>query len=160
MVDRMQKKAKGFAAQIGVLLKNFPAIPMGDGVPFPSAKVLSMRTVHTYIVTNTTIDARTESEEPVMAKTPKGKKKHSFADEMPVDMFAELTASKKRSATAADAPIMRLNRKVRLLMPHCLRKILLDGWMTLLQDTMSQKWLAQIMGHKLGAVLTLWLTRR
>ncbi|KZV43599.1 hypothetical protein F511_16491 [Dorcoceras hygrometricum] len=39
MVDRTQKKAKGFAAQIGVLLKGIPAIPMGDGVPFPSAKV-------------------------------------------------------------------------------------------------------------------------
>ncbi|KZV39215.1 hypothetical protein F511_29975 [Dorcoceras hygrometricum] len=111
MVDRTQKKAKGFAAQIGVLLKSFPAIPMGDGLPFPSAKVLSMRTVHTYIVTNTTIDARTESEEPGMAKTPKGKKKHSFADDMPVDMFAEFTASKKGSATAADAPIITKKRR-------------------------------------------------
>ncbi|KZV46898.1 dystroglycan-like [Dorcoceras hygrometricum] len=92
MVDRTQKKAKGFAEQIGVLFKGIPAIPMGDGVPFPSAKVLSMRTVHTYIVTNTTIDARTESEEPGMAKTPKGMKKLSSADEMPVDMFAEFTA--------------------------------------------------------------------
>ncbi|KZV18027.1 Symplekin/Pta1-like protein [Dorcoceras hygrometricum] len=111
MVDRTQKKAKGFAAQIGVLLKSFHAIPMGDGVPFPSAKVLSMRTVHTYVVTNTTIDARTESEEPGMAKTPKGKKKHSSADEMPVDMFAEFTASKKRSATEADAPIIAKKRR-------------------------------------------------
>ncbi|KZV31095.1 dystroglycan-like [Dorcoceras hygrometricum] len=111
MVDRTQKKAKGFAAQIGVLFKGIPAIPMGDGVPFPSAKVLSMRTVHTYVVTNTTIDARTESEEPGMAKTPKGKKKHSSADEMPVDMFAEFTASKKRSATAADAPIITKKRR-------------------------------------------------
>ncbi|KZV31848.1 dystroglycan-like [Dorcoceras hygrometricum] len=111
MVDRTQKKAKGFAAQIGVLLNSFPAIPMGDGVPFPSARVLSMRTVHTYIVTNTTIDARTESEEPGMAKTPKEKKKHSSADEMPVDMFAEFTASKKRSATAADAPIITKKRR-------------------------------------------------
>ncbi|KZV58784.1 hypothetical protein F511_24698 [Dorcoceras hygrometricum] len=89
MVDRTQKKAKGFAA----------------------AKVLSMRTVHTYIVTNTTIDARTESEEPGMAKTPKGTKKHSSADEMPVDMFAEFTASKKRSATASDAPIITKKRR-------------------------------------------------
>ncbi|KZV47152.1 dystroglycan-like [Dorcoceras hygrometricum] len=111
MVDRTQKKAKGFAAQIGVLLKGIPAIPMGDGVPFPSAKVLSMRTVHTYIVTNTTIDARTESEEPGMAKTPKAKKKPSSADEMPVDMFAEFTASKKRSTTAADAPIITKKRR-------------------------------------------------
>ncbi|KZV25025.1 hypothetical protein F511_44908 [Dorcoceras hygrometricum] len=46
-----------------------------------------------------------------MAKTPKGKKKHSSADEMPVDMFAEFTASKKRSATAADAPIITKKRR-------------------------------------------------
>ncbi|KZV45263.1 delphilin-like [Dorcoceras hygrometricum] len=111
MVDRSQKKAKGFAAQISVLLKGIPAITMGDGVPFPSAKVLSMRTAHTYIVTNTTIDARTESEEPGMAKTPKAKKKPSSADEMPVDMFAEFTASKKRSATEADAPIITKKRR-------------------------------------------------
>ncbi|KZV44658.1 delphilin-like [Dorcoceras hygrometricum] len=70
MVDRSQRKAKGFAAQIGVLLKGMPTITMGNGVPFPSAKILSMRTVHTYIATNITIDARTESEEPGMAKTP------------------------------------------------------------------------------------------
>ncbi|KZV17452.1 hypothetical protein F511_32931 [Dorcoceras hygrometricum] len=111
IADRGRKKAKGFAAQIGVLLKGIPAITMGDGVPFPSAKVLSMRTVHTYIVTNTTIDARTESEEPGMAKTPKAKKKPSSADEMPVDMFAEFTASKKRSATEADAPIITKKRR-------------------------------------------------
>ncbi|KZV43193.1 hypothetical protein F511_12838 [Dorcoceras hygrometricum] len=84
---------------------------MGDGVPFPSAKVLSMRTVHTYIVTNTTIDARTESEEPGMAKTPKAKKKPLSTDEMPVDMFAEFTASKKRSAAEADAPIITKKRR-------------------------------------------------
>ncbi|KZV21593.1 hypothetical protein F511_23633 [Dorcoceras hygrometricum] len=110
MVDRSQKKAKGFAAQIGVLLKGIPAITMGDGVPFPSAKVLSMRTVHTYIVTNTTIDACTESEEPGMAKTPKAKKKPSSADEMTIDMFAEFT-SKKRSATEADVPIITKKRR-------------------------------------------------
>ncbi|KZV29010.1 putative serine/threonine-protein kinase [Dorcoceras hygrometricum] len=117
MVDRSQKKAKGFAAQIGVLLKGIPAITMGDGVPFPSAKVLSMRTVHTYIVTNTTIDARTESEEPGMAKTPKAKKKPSSADEMPIDMFAEFTASKKRSATEADAPIFTKKRRTGKIKP-------------------------------------------
>ncbi|KZV48567.1 hypothetical protein F511_32103 [Dorcoceras hygrometricum] len=111
MVDKSQKKAKGFAAQIGALLKSIPAVTMSNGVSFPSAKVLSMRTVHTYIVTNTTIDARTESEEPGMAKTPKGKKKHSSAAEKPVDVFAEFTASKKSSATAADAPIITKKRR-------------------------------------------------
>ncbi|KZV50874.1 hypothetical protein F511_11553 [Dorcoceras hygrometricum] len=111
MVDRSQRKAKGFAAQIGVLLKGMSTITMGDVVPFPSAKILSMKTVHTYIVTNTTSDARAESEEPGMAKTPKAKKKTSSADEMPVDIFADVTASKKRSATEADAPIITKKRR-------------------------------------------------
>ncbi|KZV43865.1 hypothetical protein F511_21552 [Dorcoceras hygrometricum] len=70
MVDKSQKRAKGFAAQIGALLKSIPAVTMGNGVPFPSAKVLSMRTVHTYTVTNSTIDARTEGEEQGMANAP------------------------------------------------------------------------------------------
>ncbi|KZV54298.1 hypothetical protein F511_19206 [Dorcoceras hygrometricum] len=87
------------------------------GVPFPSAKILSMKTVHTYIVTNTTIDARAESEEPGMAKTPKAKKKTSSADEMLVDIFAEITASKKRSATEADAPIISKKRRTRKSKP-------------------------------------------
>ncbi|KZV36759.1 hypothetical protein F511_38056 [Dorcoceras hygrometricum] len=89
MVDKSQKKAKGFAA----------------------AKVLSMRTVHTYIVTNSTIDARTESEEQGMAKTPKAKKKLSSGVEMAVDMFAESTASKKRLPTEDDAPIITKKRR-------------------------------------------------
>ncbi|KZV35355.1 hypothetical protein F511_37817 [Dorcoceras hygrometricum] len=93
--------------------KGIPTITMGDGVPFPSAKILSMKTVHTYIVTNTTIDARAESEEPGMAKTavekktPKEKKKTSSADEILVDIFAEIVASKKRS----DAPIITKKRR-------------------------------------------------
>ncbi|KZV35212.1 hypothetical protein F511_44378 [Dorcoceras hygrometricum] len=111
MVDRSQRKAKGFAAQIGFLLKGIPTVNMGDGVPFPSAKILSMKTVHTYIVTNTTIDARAESEEPGMAKTPKTKKKITSTDEMLVDIFADVTASKKRSATEADAPIITKKRR-------------------------------------------------
>ncbi|KZV25044.1 hypothetical protein F511_44277 [Dorcoceras hygrometricum] len=60
MVDKSQMKAKGFAAQIGVLMKGMPAIALGEGVPFPFAKILSMKTVNTYIATNTTIDAREE----------------------------------------------------------------------------------------------------
>ncbi|KZV36772.1 delphilin-like [Dorcoceras hygrometricum] len=111
MVDRSQRKAKGFAAQIGFLLKGIPTVNMGDGVPFPSAKILSMKTVHTYIVTNTTIDARAESEEPAMVKTPKMKKKNSSTDELLVDIFADVTASKKRSATEVDAPIITKKRR-------------------------------------------------
>ncbi|KZV38735.1 delphilin-like [Dorcoceras hygrometricum] len=123
MVDRSQRKAKGFAAQIGVLLKGMPTITMGNGVPFPSSKILSMRIVHTYIAANITIDARAENEEPGMAKTavekktPKAKKKTSSADETPVDIFAEMAATKKRSATEADAPIISKKRRTRKSKP-------------------------------------------
>ncbi|KZV39246.1 zinc finger-containing glycine-rich RNA-binding protein [Dorcoceras hygrometricum] len=107
MVDKSQKKAKGFAAQIGVLLKSMPAITMGDGVPFPNAKILSMKTVNTYIATNITIDARGENVEPGLAKvavvkrTPKSKKKSSSTDETPVEVISEISGSKKRQATEA-----------------------------------------------------------
>ncbi|KZV18299.1 hypothetical protein F511_25403 [Dorcoceras hygrometricum] len=82
-----------------------------------------MRTVHTYIATNITIDARAENEEPGMAKTavekktPKAKKKTSSADETPVDIFAEIATKKKRSATEADAPIISKKRRTRKSKP-------------------------------------------
>ncbi|KZV17779.1 hypothetical protein F511_01588 [Dorcoceras hygrometricum] len=106
MVDKSQKKAKGFAAQIGALLKSIPAIPMGNGVSFPSAKVLSMRTVHTYTVTNSTIDARTESEEQGMAHAPIITKKRRTGK-------SKLSVSQANwnSATAADAPIITKKRR-------------------------------------------------
>ncbi|KZT75963.1 hypothetical protein F511_47013 [Dorcoceras hygrometricum] len=63
----MQKKAKGYAAQIGVLLKSIFAITMGEGVPFPISKILSIKTVNTYIAMNHTIDAHSQSDEPGVA---------------------------------------------------------------------------------------------
>ncbi|KZV28184.1 hypothetical protein F511_23797 [Dorcoceras hygrometricum] len=62
MVDKTLKKAKGFAAQICVLLKSGPVVTMGEAVPFPSLKILSIKTVKTYVVMNETIDARGKSE--------------------------------------------------------------------------------------------------
>ncbi|KZV42310.1 dystroglycan-like [Dorcoceras hygrometricum] len=121
MVDRSQNKAKGFAAQIGVLLKSMPAITMGYGVPFPNAKILSMKTVNTYIATNITIDARGENVEPGLAKvavvkrTPKSKNKSSSTDETPVEVISEIAGSKKRQATeAVNSPVpKRKSRKRR-----------------------------------------------
>ncbi|KZV32032.1 dystroglycan-like [Dorcoceras hygrometricum] len=117
IVDRSQKKAKGFAAQIGVLLKSMPAITMGDGVPFPNAKILSMKTVNTYIATNITIDARGENVEPGLAKvavvkrTPKSKKKSSSTDETPVEVISEIAGSNKRQATEGTAPAIPKKRR-------------------------------------------------
>ncbi|KZV16443.1 hypothetical protein F511_31017 [Dorcoceras hygrometricum] len=49
MVDRTVKKAKGYGAQISVLLNSVPALTMGEATPFPSSKILSPKTFLTYI---------------------------------------------------------------------------------------------------------------
>ncbi|KZV27901.1 ATPase family AAA domain-containing protein [Dorcoceras hygrometricum] len=93
------------------------AITMGYGVPFPNAKILSMKTVNTYIATNITIDARGENVEPVLAKvavvkrTPKSKKKSSSTDETPVEVISEISGSTKRQATEGNAPAIPKKRR-------------------------------------------------
>ncbi|KZV34099.1 hypothetical protein F511_28350 [Dorcoceras hygrometricum] len=117
MVDRTQKKARGYAAQIGVLLKSIPAITMGEGVPFPTSKILSMKTVNTYIATNQTIDDRGQSEEQRMAseaivkRKSKSKKKSVSTDDTPVEIISEIAGSKKRPATEGDAPVIPKKRR-------------------------------------------------
>ncbi|KZV17575.1 hypothetical protein F511_37133 [Dorcoceras hygrometricum] len=44
MVDKTLKKAKGFAAQICVLLKSDPIVTMGEATTFPPLKILSAKT--------------------------------------------------------------------------------------------------------------------
>ncbi|KZV41507.1 dystroglycan-like [Dorcoceras hygrometricum] len=114
MVDKSQRKAKGFAAQIGVLLKSIPAIALGEGVPFPFAKILSMKTVKTYIATNTTIDAREEQGmvgEATVKRKSKSTKKSSSADNTPVKVISEVAGSKKRVATEDIAPAIPTKRR-------------------------------------------------
>ncbi|KZV18831.1 hypothetical protein F511_09654 [Dorcoceras hygrometricum] len=74
MVDKTLKKAKGFAAQTCVLLKGDPTVTMGEAKTFP-LKILSAKTVKTYIATNETIDARGKADEPGVAKITKSKKR-------------------------------------------------------------------------------------
>ncbi|KZV16510.1 zinc finger CCCH domain-containing protein 19-like [Dorcoceras hygrometricum] len=114
MVDKSQRKAKGFAAQIGVLLKGIPAIALGEGVPFPFAKILSMKTVNTYIATNTTIYAREEQgmvSEAIVKRKSKSTKKSSSADDTPVKVISEIAGSKKRVATEDNAPDIPKKRR-------------------------------------------------
>ncbi|KZV55694.1 hypothetical protein F511_08328 [Dorcoceras hygrometricum] len=86
MVDKTIKRAKGFAAQICVLLKCDPAVTLGETKTFPPLKILSAKTVNTYVATNKTIDARGETDEPEVAKVAIVKKK---------------SVSKKRSVSTA-----------------------------------------------------------
>ncbi|KZV30688.1 hypothetical protein F511_41893 [Dorcoceras hygrometricum] len=122
MVDTTTKRAKGFAAQICVLLKGDPAVTLGEAKTFPPLKILSAKTVTTYVSTNKNIDARGESDEPGMAKVAIVKKKSvskkksaSIADKgangVPVEVVAEKVLSKKRSAASSDAPVVKNTRK-------------------------------------------------
>ncbi|KZV44338.1 zinc finger MYM-type protein 1-like [Dorcoceras hygrometricum] len=121
MVDRTIKRAKGFATQICVLLKGNPAVTLGEAKTFPPLKILSAKTVNTYVATNKIIDARGESDEPGVAKVAIVKKKSiskkksssiadKGADEVPEEVGAEKVVSKKRSAASSDAPVVKKTR--------------------------------------------------
>ncbi|KZV37656.1 dystroglycan-like [Dorcoceras hygrometricum] len=68
MVDKTIKRAKGFEVQICVLLKSEPVVTLGDATIFPQLKILSAKTLSTYVATNKTIDSRGETVEPGVAK--------------------------------------------------------------------------------------------
>ncbi|KZV36928.1 hypothetical protein F511_16623 [Dorcoceras hygrometricum] len=123
----LKRKAKGFAAQIGVLLKGILSIALGDGVSFPFAKILSMKTVNTYITTNTTIDAREEQgmiSEATVKRKPKSKKKSSSTDDTPVKVTSEIAGSKKRVAIEDNAPAIPKKRRTVKTKPSFSQAIL------------------------------------
>ncbi|KZV56900.1 hypothetical protein F511_28218 [Dorcoceras hygrometricum] len=95
MVDRTTKRAKGFAAQICVLLKDDPAVTLGEAKTFPPLKILSEKMVNTYVATNKKIDARGETDEPDLATVATVKKK---------------SVSKKRPAAVSEAPVAKKKR--------------------------------------------------
>ncbi|KZV50012.1 hypothetical protein F511_34756 [Dorcoceras hygrometricum] len=116
MVDKTQKKAKGYAAQICALLKSNPVITFGEAVPFPTSKVLSIKTVHYSIAMNHTIDARGQSDEPGMAsgaivkRKSKSKKTSETTGETPVEVITEVV-SKKRPTVDSDEPVVPKKRR-------------------------------------------------
>ncbi|KZV51826.1 hypothetical protein F511_11203 [Dorcoceras hygrometricum] len=98
MADRTTKIAKGFAAQICVLLKGDPAVTLGEAKTFPPLKIISAKTMNTYIATNKTIDTRGESDEP------------EDADDVHVELVAEKAVSKKRPAAVSKATVVKKKR--------------------------------------------------
>ncbi|KZV40639.1 hypothetical protein F511_18581 [Dorcoceras hygrometricum] len=70
MVTKASKQAKGFAAQICALLKSAPNLTMGEAKTFPPLKILTTKTVGTYIAKQKGIDDSHEEDEPVVKKTP------------------------------------------------------------------------------------------
>ncbi|KZV34082.1 hypothetical protein F511_43635 [Dorcoceras hygrometricum] len=117
MVDRTVKKAKGYGAQISVLLNSVPALTMGEATPFPSSKILSPKTVLTYITTNQTADTRGQSDEggktpvEIVKRASKSKKKSESTSDAPVEIVFEVAGSKKRPATEGSEPVVPKKRR-------------------------------------------------
>ncbi|KZV21940.1 hypothetical protein F511_09813 [Dorcoceras hygrometricum] len=121
MADRTTKRAKGFAAQICVLLKGDLAVTLGEAKTFPPLKIISTNMVNTYVATNKTIDARGESDEPDVAKlaivknkSVSKKKSASIvdkdADDVHVEVVAEKAVSKNRPAAVSEATVVKKKR--------------------------------------------------
>ncbi|KZV52229.1 hypothetical protein F511_38562 [Dorcoceras hygrometricum] len=119
------------AAQIFVLLKGDPAVTLGEAKTFPPLKILSAKTVNTYVATNKTIDARGETDEPEVAKVaivkrnPTSKKKSvstvdKDADVAHVGVIAKKAVSKKRPDAVSETPVVK--KKGHLLGKLCPKK--------------------------------------
>ncbi|KZV49703.1 cell division control protein 2C [Dorcoceras hygrometricum] len=117
MVDRTVKKAKGYGAQISVLLNSDPALTMGEATPFPSSKILSPKTVLTYITTNHTSDARGQSYEggktpvAIVKRASKLKKKSESTSDATVEIVSEVVGSKKRPVGEGSEPVVPKKRR-------------------------------------------------
>ncbi|KZV38944.1 hypothetical protein F511_41446 [Dorcoceras hygrometricum] len=116
MVDRSVKKAKGFGAQISVLLNSDPVLSMGNATPFPASKILSPKVVLTYITANETADARGQSEGgkspvAVVKRASKSKKKLESSSDAPVEIVSETVGSKKRSAVVGKEPVIAKKKR-------------------------------------------------
>ncbi|KZV24008.1 CBL-interacting protein kinase 10-like [Dorcoceras hygrometricum] len=121
MVDKTLKKAKGYAAQICVLLKSNHVITMGEAVTFPSLKILSMKTVNTYVTMNETIDARGQSDEPsianvaVVKRKSQSKKKSDSSEkatgEAQGEVISEIVVSRKRPTDTGDEPVVTKKKR-------------------------------------------------
>ncbi|KZV51360.1 hypothetical protein F511_14144 [Dorcoceras hygrometricum] len=117
MVDRSVKKAKGFGAQISVLLNSDPVLSMGNATPIPASKILSPKVVLTYITANETADARGQSEEggkspvAVVKRASKSKKKLESSSDAPVEIVFETVGSKKRPAVVGEEPVIAKKKR-------------------------------------------------
>ncbi|KZV55500.1 hypothetical protein F511_27233 [Dorcoceras hygrometricum] len=95
-----------------ILFEGDLAVTLGEAKTFPPLKIISEKTVNTYVTTNKTIDAPGESDEPhvdkvaVVKRKSVSKKKYASidkkdADEEPVEVV-EKAVSKKRTASTGD----------------------------------------------------------
>ncbi|KZV58594.1 patatin-like protein 2 [Dorcoceras hygrometricum] len=96
MVTPGSRKAKGYAIQMCVLLKNVPGLDLGDSKAFPSPRILTEKTVHRYVVISEKVGAEEVTDEPRVKKAPKTK---VASKKRPADVVATKPIVKKKRAT-------------------------------------------------------------
>ncbi|KZV35557.1 hypothetical protein F511_32417 [Dorcoceras hygrometricum] len=100
MVTKSLKQVKGFAAQICVILKEDPDLTLGESKTFPPLRILTVKTVGTYVSKNKPVSTTAEevTDETVVEKVVKAAWKRRSA---PTD---EPVAKKKRTTVGRADP--------------------------------------------------------
>ncbi|KZV41942.1 hypothetical protein F511_31937 [Dorcoceras hygrometricum] len=91
VVTPSSKQSKGFATQICVLIKGGPDLTLGEANTFPPLKILTIKTLGTYVAKNKSITSEEVTDEP------------------PVEKFVKKVAAKRRLAPAAE-PVAKRKR--------------------------------------------------
>ncbi|KZV30486.1 splicing factor 3B subunit 1-like [Dorcoceras hygrometricum] len=92
MVTPATNQARGYAVQICILLKGAPDLELGESKDFPPLKILTAKTVGTYIAKNKNIIVEDVDDEPV------------------AKMVKKKATTKKRSDATADEPVLKKKR--------------------------------------------------
>ncbi|KZV20075.1 Pentatricopeptide repeat-containing protein [Dorcoceras hygrometricum] len=104
MVTPSSKQARGFAVQIYILLKGASDLTLGESKAFPPLKILTVKTVGTYVAKNKSVSTTAEevTDEPVVEKVVKAVAKRRPA---PV---VEPVSKKQRTTVGRAAPIEKI----------------------------------------------------
>ncbi|KZV24942.1 hypothetical protein F511_17508 [Dorcoceras hygrometricum] len=101
MVTPASRQAKGFAIQIGVVLKNIPGLELGEPCAFPAPRVLNEKTVHRFVHINEQVVMEKTAISPPVKKTPK---KKVVSKKRPVESDAEAAPVVKKKRTTKGKP--------------------------------------------------------
>ncbi|KZV57270.1 hypothetical protein F511_33061 [Dorcoceras hygrometricum] len=113
MVTPGSRQAKGFAIQIGVVLKNIPGLELGEPRAFPPPRVLNEKTVHRFVHINEQVGMEKTAVSPPVKKTPK---RRAVSKKRPVESDAEAApVVKKKRTTKPSKPTRKSQKRKRRL---------------------------------------------
>ncbi|KZV14920.1 dystroglycan-like [Dorcoceras hygrometricum] len=97
MVTPGSKQAKGFAAQISLLLENISNLELGESSEFPASKILTEKTVHRYVSLNDKGGAKEAADAPLVKKEPQ---KRPVAADFEAPVIKNKSTMKKKSGSS------------------------------------------------------------